>query len=122
VAVIGQLEAAGMSQHVRMDGKRQLGGLTEPYHEMMEAHRAVVPPRSHRLLRDSHVVAQSADLVTTNGIEKKGKKKVISIRFFFFLFSNGSGGKPPGGCRGRAVRRFDSSRLLIGTQIPALER
>jgi hypothetical protein len=25
VAVIGQLEAAGMSQHVRMDGKRQLG-------------------------------------------------------------------------------------------------
>jgi hypothetical protein len=40
VAVVGELEAAGMAQHVRMDGKRQLGGLAEPCHKMMEAHRA----------------------------------------------------------------------------------
>ena len=40
VSVVGELEAAGVSQHVRMDGKRQLGGLAEPCHEMMEAHGA----------------------------------------------------------------------------------
>ena len=41
VAVIGQLEAAGMaSQHVRVDGERYLGRLAEPYHEMVEAHGA----------------------------------------------------------------------------------
>jgi hypothetical protein len=40
VAVIGQLEAAGMAQHVRMDGERHLGRLAEPYHEMVEAHGA----------------------------------------------------------------------------------
>ena len=37
VAIVGELETAGVSQHVRMDGKRQLGGLAEPCHEMMEA-------------------------------------------------------------------------------------
>src|SRR5262245_28685167 len=46
VAVIGQLEAAGMAQHVRMDGERYLGGLAEPYHEMVEAHGVIGPPRS----------------------------------------------------------------------------
>ena len=40
VAVIGQLEAAGMAKHVRMDGERHLGGFAEPYHEMVEAHGA----------------------------------------------------------------------------------
>jgi hypothetical protein len=40
LAVIGQLEAAGMAQHVRMDGKRHLGGFAEAGNEMMETHRA----------------------------------------------------------------------------------
>ena len=40
VAIIGQLEAAGVPKHVRMDGERHLGCFAEPYHEMMEAHRA----------------------------------------------------------------------------------
>jgi hypothetical protein len=40
VAVVGELEAAGMAQHVRMDCKRHLGGLTEPCHEVMETHGA----------------------------------------------------------------------------------
>jgi len=66
VAVIGQLEAAGMTQHVRMDGERYLGGFAEPYHEMVEAHgdsalygfRAVVCAELgfHRPESDGHSV------------------------------------------------------------------
>jgi hypothetical protein len=37
VAIVGELEAAGVAQHVRMDGKRHLNGLAEPCHEVMEA-------------------------------------------------------------------------------------
>ena len=40
VAVIGQLEAAGMAQHVWMDGERHPGGLAKALDEVMEAHRA----------------------------------------------------------------------------------
>ena len=36
VAVIRQLEAAGVAQHVRMDGKWQLGGYAEALDELME--------------------------------------------------------------------------------------
>ena len=43
VAVIGQLVAAGMAQHVWMHSERHLRGLAEPYHEMMEAHGADWP-------------------------------------------------------------------------------
>ena len=35
VAIVGELEATGMAQHVRMDGKRQLGGLAEPCDEVI---------------------------------------------------------------------------------------
>jgi hypothetical protein len=51
VAVVGQFEAAGMAQHVRMDRKRQLGGLAEPCNQMMEAERA----QRAATLRDEHV-------------------------------------------------------------------
>ena len=40
VSIVGELEAAGMAQHVRMDGKRHLGGFAEAGNEMMETHRA----------------------------------------------------------------------------------
>jgi hypothetical protein len=40
VAIIGQLEAAGVPQHVRMDRKGHLCGLAEPCYEVMEAERA----------------------------------------------------------------------------------
>src|SRR5215471_8529860 len=43
VAVIGQLEAAGMAQHVWMDGERHPGGLAKALDEVMEAHRADSP-------------------------------------------------------------------------------
>src|SRR5262245_4166451 len=36
VAVIGQLEAAGMAKHVRVDWKWHLGGLPEALHEPVE--------------------------------------------------------------------------------------
>jgi hypothetical protein len=39
VAIVGELEAASMSQHVWMDGKRHLCRLAEPCHEVMEADR-----------------------------------------------------------------------------------
>jgi hypothetical protein len=38
VAIVGELEAAGMTKHVRMDGERHFGGSAKPCHEMMEAH------------------------------------------------------------------------------------
>jgi len=37
VAIVGQFEAAGMSEHVRMDRKWHVGGLTEALDEVMEA-------------------------------------------------------------------------------------
>jgi len=40
VAVVGELEAAGVPQHVRMDGKRHLGGLAKALDEMVKAHWA----------------------------------------------------------------------------------
>ena len=40
VAIVGELEAAGVAQHVWMDCERYLCGLAEPYHEMVEAHGA----------------------------------------------------------------------------------
>ena len=40
VAVIGQLEAAGVPEHVWMDCERHLSGLAESSHAMMEPHRA----------------------------------------------------------------------------------
>ena len=43
VAIIGQLEAAGVPKHVRMDGERHLGCFAQPCHEMMEAHGADRP-------------------------------------------------------------------------------
>jgi hypothetical protein len=76
VAVIGQLEAAGVPQHVWMDGKRHLGGLAEPYHEMMEAHRAdwsATLGNEHmgfaRVLTPQ--LAQRADLIATNRMDAR---------------------------------------------------
>jgi hypothetical protein len=43
VTIVGELEAAGMAQHVRMDGKGDLGSLAEPGNEMVEAERAHRP-------------------------------------------------------------------------------
>jgi len=51
VAVIGKFIAAGMSQHVWMDGKRHLGGFAEALDEVMKAHRA---DRS-ATLRNEHI-------------------------------------------------------------------
>ena len=36
VAVVGQLEAAGMAQHVRMDLERQSSSLPKPFDEVMK--------------------------------------------------------------------------------------
>ena len=41
VAIVSKLEAAGMAQHVRVDGERQFCGLAEALDEMMEAHGAL---------------------------------------------------------------------------------
>src|SRR6516162_4276916 len=38
--LVCQLEAAGMAQHVRMDAKCHLGGLTEPFQHSAKADRA----------------------------------------------------------------------------------
>ena len=38
VTVIGEPEAAGVPQHVRMDGKRHLGGFAEALDEMVNRH------------------------------------------------------------------------------------
>ena len=43
VAIVGQLEPAGVAQHVRVDGKRHPGGLTEARHEVVKAERAHRP-------------------------------------------------------------------------------
>jgi hypothetical protein len=43
VAIVGQFEAAGVAQHVGMDGKRHLGGLPQPSNEVVEAHWADRP-------------------------------------------------------------------------------
>jgi hypothetical protein len=43
VAIIGEFEAAGVPQHVRMDCKRQLGGLSDALDEMMKTHWADWP-------------------------------------------------------------------------------
>jgi hypothetical protein len=40
VAVIGELEPAGMAKHVGVDRERHLGGLAEPGNEMMETKRS----------------------------------------------------------------------------------
>jgi hypothetical protein len=40
VSIVGELEAAGVAQHVWMQSKRHLGGLAEPCHEVIEAKRA----------------------------------------------------------------------------------
>ena len=43
VAIIGQLEPAGMAQHVGVDRKWHLGGLTDALDEAMEANGADWP-------------------------------------------------------------------------------
>ena len=43
VAIIGELEPAGVPQHVRMHGKRHLGGFAEAGNEMVKAHWADWP-------------------------------------------------------------------------------
>src|SRR5262245_9088707 len=43
VAIIGQLEPAGMAEHVRVDGEWHLGGLAEALDEAMEADGADRP-------------------------------------------------------------------------------
>jgi hypothetical protein len=51
VAIVGELEAASVPQHVWMDGKRHLCGLAEPCNEVMEAkcaHRSTA-------LRDEYI-------------------------------------------------------------------
>ena len=71
VAIVGELEAAGMAKHVRMHGKGHLGGLAEPCHEVMEAdwaHRpAALANEDMSLARVfAPQSAQSADLIATD--------------------------------------------------------
>jgi hypothetical protein len=75
VAIVGELEAAGVPQHVWMHAEWHLGGLAEPCHEVMEAKRA------HRstALRDEYIspsrrvftlqLAQGADLVAPDRMD-----------------------------------------------------
>jgi len=76
VAVVGKLEAASVTKHVRMDGERHFGGLAKPCHEVMKAKRA------HRsaTLGNEYVgfcwvlapqPAQSADLITSDGMNAR---------------------------------------------------
>jgi hypothetical protein len=44
VAVVGELEAAGMAKHVRVDGEWHLGGLADALDEAVETDRAHWPP------------------------------------------------------------------------------
>ena len=44
--LVCQHEAAGMAQHVRMDAKCHLGGLTEPFQHAAKADRAPWVPRA----------------------------------------------------------------------------
>ena len=43
MAILGELEAASVTKHVRMDGERHFGGLAKPCHEVMKAKRAHRP-------------------------------------------------------------------------------
>ena len=74
VAVVGELVAAGMAQHVGMDRKRHICDLAESGHEVMEAHWADRPAT----LADEHIgfcrvftaePAQGTDLVATDGMD-----------------------------------------------------
>jgi hypothetical protein len=46
VAIIGQLEPAGMAEHVRVDREWHLGGLPDALNEAVEADGLIGPPRS----------------------------------------------------------------------------
>ena len=46
VAIIGQLESAGVAKHVRVDGEWHLGGLPEALNEAVETMGPIGPPRS----------------------------------------------------------------------------
>jgi hypothetical protein len=43
VAIVGRLEAASVTKHVRVDGERHLSGFAEALNEMMKTHRADWP-------------------------------------------------------------------------------
>jgi len=73
MAVVGQLVAAGVAQHVRVDFERHFSGLTKPFHEPMEAEGADWPAT----LRNEHErvcgvlapkLTQGSHLVTANGV------------------------------------------------------
>ena len=46
VAIIGELEPAGMAKHVRVDREWHLGGLAEALNEPVETDGLIGPPRS----------------------------------------------------------------------------
>jgi hypothetical protein len=46
VAIVGELEPAGMAKHVWVDREWHLGGLAEPLDEAVEPDGADCPPRS----------------------------------------------------------------------------
>src|SRR5215475_2955678 len=71
VAIIGEFEAAGMAQHVRMHGKRHVGDLAEALDEVMEAHGADWSATLANEYMDlarvlAPQLAQSADLIAPN--------------------------------------------------------
>jgi hypothetical protein len=77
MAVVGQLVAASVTQHVRVDFERHFSGLTEPFHEPMEAEGTDWPTT----LRNEHESvcrvlapepAQGSDLVPANWVYAGG--------------------------------------------------
>jgi hypothetical protein len=76
VAIIGELVAAGMAQHVRMDRERHPGGFPEALHEPMEADRA----HWSTTLRNKHVgtcgvlapqLTQGSHFITTDRVDAR---------------------------------------------------
>ena len=76
VAVVGELEAASVTKHVRMDGEGHFGGLAKPCHKVMKAKRAHRPTTlGNEYMGFGRVLtpqsAQSTDLVSADGMNAR---------------------------------------------------
>ena len=54
VAIVGELVAAGVPEHVRVDANWHLGGLTEALDEPVEAYIDLLTGQVHALVKDRH--------------------------------------------------------------------
>jgi hypothetical protein len=85
VAVVGELEAASVTKHVRMDGEGHFGGLAKPCYEVMKAKRAHRPTTlGNEYMGFGRVLtpqsAQSTDLVTADGMNARRATLAFKLR------------------------------------------